>query len=192
LELRTIPNEVFELENLKVFECVRLGHQQTGLRRSLKYRKARNLEMLILSNNQIESLPDELFELVSLKRLYLDGNRIATLSSGIAKLKNLVTLDLAKNRLTVLPPRLGEMQSLENLILHDNLLRELPFEIGLLGNLKWLSLRGNDLANIPLEILTQSTDGIRNYCKQVLPRATVRLNEAKLLIVGEGGLGRLV
>lgn len=190
-QLRTIPDEVFELENLKVLSVCGWDDQQTGITEIAQgIARLRNLEMLILSNNQIETLPDELFELVSLKRLYLDGNRIATLSSGIAKLKNLVTLDLAKNRLTVLPPRLGEMQSLENLILHDNLLRELPFEIGLLGNLKWLSLRGNDFANIPLEILTQSTHGIRNYCKQVLREQTVRLNEAKLLIVGEGGVGK--
>lgn len=68
---------------------------------------------LDLSSNELETLPDEICLLVSLKKLRLEGNRISRL-----------------------PANFPGLYKLEKLYLNDNELRELPVDMANLENLK--------------------------------------------------------
>jgi internalin A len=195
--LEEIPKQVFEIEDLRSlnisggWESSGWGKERTNLKElPPDIIKLRNLESLILNKNQIHTLPRELFELENLQTLSLEGNEIQQIPIEIAKLKNLRTLNLSCNQLEELPLEIGELVNLETLDLTRNKLEELPLEIGRLENLSQISVDRNKIKNIPLEILHRSTEAIVNYCKSVLEERVIRLYEAKLLIVGEGGVGK--
>lgn len=58
-------------------------------------------------------------------------------------------------------------------------------------NFKGIVLEGNPLESPPVEIVKEGRDAVRNYFKSIaVIEETVRLFEAKLLIVGEGGVGK--
>jgi len=164
---------------------------------------------LDLCELQLTNLPPEVFELTNLKELYLDSNQLAELPAEIAQLVNLRVLSLTDNQLTNLPPTIVELKHLEWLYIGKNQLENLPPEITQLPNLKVISLNKNQIkvlpetiANLPHlkvlslydnplifpppEILTQGTPEILTY---------LRLKKepqwaAKLLLVGEGGVGK--
>lgn len=68
---------------------------------------------LDLSDNDIETLPDEICLLVSLKKLKLEGNRITRLPTQFPGLYKLEKLYLNNNDLTELPLDIGNMVNLK-------------------------------------------------------------------------------
>lgn len=191
-QLENIPEAIFDLEKIRILE---IGGGFAPTRTKITYipadiQKLKNLEVLNLSKNQIRTLPKELFELSNLRQLYLSGNDLEFIPPEIAKLKNLIKLDLSNNRLRLLPKEIGELKHLETLDLENNKIESVPKEIGKLKNLIRISLENNGTKNIPVEILNQSTAAIINYCKSLLEEKVVNLYESKLLIVGEGGVGK--
>ena len=92
-------------------------------------------------------------------------------------------------------PAAGDRQltNLQELDLRDNQLTALPPEIGQLKNLKELDLRDNPLP-IPPEILDKTKEPeaiITWYLQNVLSGAPTRpLNEAKVILVGQGAVGK--
>ncbi|WP_228057979.1 COR domain-containing protein [Nostoc sp. LEGE 12447] len=56
--------------------------------------------------------------------------------------------------------------------------------------LKTLDINGNPLENPPIEIAAKGIDAIRDYFRQLEAEGTDYLYEAKLLIIGEGGVGK--
>jgi len=62
-----------------------------------------------------------------------------------------------------------------------------------LGNFKnscQLSIWGNPLETPPLEIAEKGIEAIRNYFAELDKDLKLSLNEAKVLIVGQGGVGK--
>jgi len=131
--------------------------------------------VLVLSGNELSTLPPEICQLKSLKTLHLSHNRLSTLPSEISELTNLEVLRLFNNELSALPPEIcqltnlkrlylsgnqlstlpsaiGELTNLKALYLRDNVLNTLPSEIGKLTNLEWLALRDNQLSELPTSI----------------------------------------
>lgn len=189
--LEEIPSEVFELTDLKNLSVSGGFVEKTRIKNiPPAIAKLQCLETLTLNNNQIQELPKELFELKNLRQLSLGKNEITHLPKEIGNLKGLRKLDLSQNQLRALPAEIAELNNLETLDLNENLLTRLPLEIGKLGTLIRLSLHENHIENVPLEILNQSSSAIINYCRSVLEEQVTRLYEAKLLIVGEGGVGK--
>jgi small GTP-binding protein len=189
-DLDHIPGEVFELTEL---ETLSIGSAYGGRRTNVTeipsaIGRLTRLTTLVLAKNRIQHLPPELFELRSLRQLYLAHNDLTTVPDGISSLTELRKLDLSHNRLTLIPPSISDLLHLETLDLNNNALASLPLTIGKLDRLIRLSVSRNQIKNVPLEILSQPTEAIRNYCRAVLADQTVRLYEAKLLIVGEGGV----
>ena len=151
-----------------------------------------NLQILYLNNNQLTALPPEIGNLVNLTRLYLYSNQLTALPPEIGNLVNLTYLHLSINRLTALRPEIGKLINLQDLYLNNNQLTALPPEIGKLINLRDLILHTNQLP-IPPEILelADKPDEIINYYLQHLTTTEKKsLNEAKMLIVGQGGVGK--
>nr|WP_049769521.1 COR domain-containing protein [Rippkaea orientalis] len=87
-----------------------------------------------------------------------------------------------------LPPEIGQLTNLSYLYLQSNQLRELPPEIRQLTKLNILDLRGNSLP-IPPEILEKIYEPatILNY---YFAEKKKPLNEVKMLLVGQGSVGK--
>src|SRR6266704_2782410 len=101
----------------------------------------------------------------------------------------LLRLDLDRLKLTHLPPELWQFASLHTLDLNNNQLSNLPAALFQLANLRWLDLSGNPQLQIPPpEVVDQGTSAVLAYL-HALPQAVERF-EAKLLLVGEGGMGK--
>jgi len=84
---------------------------------------------LYLGENNISSLPPEIFELSKLQTLGLFHNKITFLPKDIEKLSNLQVLNLQGNQLTTLPSELVKLNALTRLELGRNRISSLPFSI---------------------------------------------------------------
>ena len=109
----------------------------------------KNLIYLNLGNNKIQSISESLGELNDLKQLYLQSNSFSTLPFSIGKLKNLEILDLSSNRIEELPSFLGNLLNLKQLYLAGNNFSILPGSFNNLQNLIELYLQDNKLDIFP-------------------------------------------
>lgn len=175
--------------------------------------RATELRTLDISGNRLIDLPPELANLKSLERLYLSGNCFTDFPEAVTRLTNLVVLDLSHNRvqklslrnssfgrlsklnlsnndLSQLPHYIGELRQLKELNLSDNRLDSLPRSMLRMSRLSVLSLHKNSEVAMPPEILRQSAHDILAFYFQTRDRESGRLNEAKMIIVGEGEVGK--
>jgi small GTP-binding protein len=152
------------------------------------------LIVLFLYNNQIADL-SPISPLTALTDLDLGGNQIADLSP-ISPLTELNYLDLSYNQIADLSSLIG-LKDLIRLHLKNNKITRLPDELVELGmKIKWeddneggIILEGNPLETPPIEIIKQGTKAVRNYFEE-LKKESVHLLHAKLLIVGNGEVGK--
>jgi len=106
-------------------------------------------------------------------------------------------LDLSSNQLSELPKEIAELKSLQYLDLSSNQLSELPKEIAEMSKeINWsssyskgINLYNNPLKHPPIEIIKQGKEKVLNYFESIEQNA-INLFEAKLLLVGEGGVGK--
>ncbi len=169
---------------------------------------------LDLRNKPLSELPDEITQLTELKYLHISYTRLTTLPDSIGDLKNLEILDLPNNQFTEVPPAIINLTKLWGLSLERNRLRELPEFIGQLPNLRYLYLQGNKLTSVPTSLaqLEQlrtlklddnplnpalksaydaGIDELRAYLRSLAePARREELYEAKLVLVGEGDVGK--
>jgi Leucine-rich repeat (LRR) protein len=120
--LTQIPDKVFEIKELKVLK---------------------------LFGNQLDSVSSRIGELVNLEELYIGKNNLTTLPKEIGQLKNLKILSLQYNEIDSLPNEIGDLEKLETLWLDQNRLVHLTDSIGKLKNLKVLQVRFNRLEALP-------------------------------------------
>ena len=118
----------------------------------VKLNLAQDNGKLDLSECELESIPEEAFEVECLTELSLAGNNLSCLPPEIGKLRNLEKLQLSGNRLREVPDELCLLDNLEGLWLHGNLLEQLPSDIGALPHLKQLAIAGNRLTSLPESI----------------------------------------
>ncbi|MFC2146554.1 COR domain-containing protein [Acidobacteriota bacterium] len=153
------------------------------------------LTMLDLSNNQITDI-SPLKELTQLTPLYLVDNQITDIST-LKELKQLKELCLDINQITDISP-LKELKHLNRLDLRRNKISHLPREITELHMaIVWkngilfedINLYGNPLESPPVEVVKQGDAAVRNYFRE-LEEESVRLLQSKLLIVGNGEVGK--
>lgn len=160
------------------------------------------LTVLSLTDNQLTELPPQIGRLSTLKELLLNNNQLTALPLEIGQLTALTVLSLTDNHLTALPPEIGHLSSLTWLYLTNNQLTALPPEIGHLSALTKLFLHDNPGLNLPPEVLgpTPREESPRNptanpslilgyyFARQ---RGQSRpLNEVKVLVLGEVGVGK--
>ncbi len=151
------------------------------------------LKTLNLSNNKLSELPESLGKLDQLSELQLSGNQFIQLPICLRQLGQLRSLTLSNNQLTSVPEWLPELTHLQSISFYNNRITDLPPS---LAKLKYLN--EIDLDNNPLNPELAATYAISHnsgleVVKQYL-RAKVAtqftLNEAKLVLVGEGESGK--
>lgn len=134
------------------------------------------LHLLNLDQNRLKELPESISKLRNLRMLSLTGNLLTELPESMGRLSKLKRLFLENNRLTKLSEALLNLRQLRELYLHENKALRLPAEV--LGP-KWDS--GNQAAK-PDEIL--------KYYFRTRGGERRPLNEAKLILVGRGAVGK--
>ena len=124
-QLTTLPPEIGQLTALTTLY---LNHNQlTALPHEISQLTA--LTELWLDNNQLTALPPEINQLTALMELYLYNNRLTVLPLEIGQLTAMTTLFLFNNQLTALPSEMRSLTALTHLFLHDNDTLGLPLEV---------------------------------------------------------------
>jgi internalin A len=170
------------------------------------------LTNLHLYNNRLTALPDAIGQLAQLTALDVSGNQLTALPEAIGQLTQLTTLDVSGNQLTAVPDAIGKLTKLTTLNISINRLNSLSECLRDIVSLRGLYLHGNDALGMPIEVLGPATitlsrpiDSWSYYSAlQKTPanaadildyyfrtRGGARpLNEAKLILVGFGGVGK--
>ncbi|MDZ7964817.1 MAG: COR domain-containing protein, partial [Nostoc sp. DedSLP03] len=92
---------------------------------------------------------------------------------------------------TQIPEALAKLTNLTQLDLRNNQITQIPEALAKLTNLTQLDLNGNQITQIPLEILnSKDVKEISNYLRQIRISETRPLHEAKLLLIGQGSVGK--
>ena len=125
--------------------------------------------------------------MTNLQSLDLGHTQLTTLPAEIGQLTNLQSLDLGHTQLTTLPAEIGQLTYLQELALSHTQLTILPVELGQLTTLHWLNLGGTSL-NLPPEITDQGD--APHHILEYYFQPSRPLNEAKVVLVGEGGVGK--
>jgi small GTP-binding protein len=174
--------QLTKLTNLKLRD-----NQLTSL--PLEITNLTNLTQLDLASNQLASVLPEIANLTNLTLLFLHINQLTSVPPEIANLTNLTYLALNRNQLMSLPPEITRLTNLTNLHLGNNRLTSVPPEISTLTNLAYLDLSKNQLP-IPPETLANPKD-VKAILAAIAGLNTgERLNEAKMLVVGDGKVGK--
>jgi internalin A len=206
--LTEFPIETFQLEFL-----TDLYLQDNKLKSiPVEIKNLRFLERLLLHNNQIENIPPEISQLKKLKYLTLSKNRLKNIPIEITKLGFLEILALSNNKIKTLPAEIYKLEFLKVLGLSNNQLESIPDELGKLEHLFLVDLRNNPIntfksnklvrqgngvyvpahaPQLPDDFLQQQyAEKVYYYLTAILEQENRALNEAKLILVGEGAVGK--
>src|SRR6476661_2236879 len=189
-QITSIPEEIGQLWNLTDLDLS--FNQITSIPEEIG--QLSNLIVLFLSNNQITSIPEDLGQLWNLTDIYLSSNQITSIPENLGQLWNLTKLDLSDNQITSIPEDLGQLSNLAVLFLSNNQIEKIPECLETLPKLERLDLRRNPLPISP-EVLGDKEDpgtpaAIFNYLRQLRSGEVLPLNEAKVLLVGQGSVGK--
>ncbi|MDV3347677.1 COR domain-containing protein [Leptothoe sp. LEGE 181152] len=196
-QLTSIPKELSQLNNL---EFLNLGKNQLISIPKRLY-KLNNLIQVVLDDNQLTSIPRELGQLNNLTDLYLFGNQLTSIPKELGQLNSLTELHLDENQLTSIPKELSQLNNLTLLSLSENQLTSIPKELDQLTNLTKLFLHENEQLGISAEILGSTWQEVNSGATPSKPADILNyyfriqtdrqpLNEAKLILVGFGAVGK--
>jgi internalin A len=156
--------------------------------------------VLLLNHLGLTTLPESISQLSQLRDLYLSHNQLTTLPESISQLSQLRDLYLSDNKLTTLPESISQLSQLRLLYLDGNGLTTLPESLKNLKQLEKLYLHGNEALGLPVEVLGPSWQEssatpskpaeILEYYFRARGSEKRPLNEAKLIIVGRGAVGK--
>ena len=109
---------------------------------------ADSLEVLNLSGNALDTLPDDLHRLHRLRVLFCSDNRFTTLAESFGRCGGLDIVGFKANRIRTVPAN-ALPPSLRWLILTDNEIEQLPDSLGACTRMQKLMLAGNRLRTLP-------------------------------------------
>ena len=158
-----------------------------------------SLDILFLSENNFETIPECIGNMQNLRVLSLRGNRLTTLSSKNLPSASMVWLILTNNKIATIDPNVRELVHLRKLMLSHNRLTSIPLEIGECKNLELIRLANNEINTpLPREFLTLpklawiSLAGnpiIRcpPTTEKIIPKSSVSYDES--VVLGKGASG---
>lgn len=185
---------------------------ESSVRHRLALARISGKRRVNLGELQLTTVPPELREFRNLTSLMLNGNKLTELPAWIGEFPELETLDVSYNSLAALPDQLGELKSLDGLLLSHNELTELPDSMSRLSQLEGLDISRNQLNTLPdwlpdlphlkvlriydNPLLSPPPEIVANGRNSVLDflrarrQGSSRQWESKMLLVGEGGVGK--
>lgn len=204
-----LPAEIGDLKNLKYINLTEMELSEFPS----SICNLKNLEILYAGYNNLKTLPKGFSKLGKLRGLFLHDNDFSVFPAGLRNHSSLVELTIGKNirqipkriasfrelnrlclignNLESLPSEIADIEKLSQLELNGNSLKEIPTQIGFMPNLSELNIRGNDL---PASLLSAERDGSSVLLAQIRslsdPENVTPLFEAKLMITGEGKVGK--
>lgn len=147
--LTKFPREIFDLaDSLEILDLS--GNQLDTLPEDL-HRLSR-LRVLFCSDNRFTELPECLGRCTALTMVGFKANRIERVS-GAALPPLLRWLILTDNRISQLPDELGQRPLLQKLMLAGNRLQQLPHSLGQCQRLELLRIAANQLTELPQWLL---------------------------------------
>jgi small GTP-binding protein len=163
----------------------------------------KNLERLRLGRNKLKDINIDLSVFANLLTLDLRSNRLEEIPENIGVLTNLIVLFLKDNNLQKIPSSIEKLTNLQRLTLDSNKLRFLPNSIAELDNLEGsikisnrniinkITVSDNPLISPPLEIASKGYTSIKKYFNSISNATEIKhLSEVKLILVGEGRVGK--
>ena len=167
-KLTALPKGVKRLKDLS---RLKIGHNKLTATDGIE--RLKRLQILMLENNNIESVPREVFtNLRKLEIMHCAHNNIRDIPADIRFLRHLKDLDLAGNKLISLPPDLFLLPRLEVLNASNNKISRVP-TINIKGRLNRklvsIDLSDNTLVKFPEHLLfmTEKLDLCRNKIKSI-------------------------
>lgn len=109
------------------------------------------LEILDLSNNLLDHVPDEIVRFKKLKILFLSNNRFTQFPLILGQCQSLSMIGFKSNAISYIPEH-AFPETLQWLILTDNELERIPASIGNCSPLEKVALAGNKLTQLPEEL----------------------------------------
>lgn len=175
--LQTLPETLKNLHQLRVLglSAMRLSHLPEFLG------QLTNLQAIGLANNGLTSVPHWLIHFTELTRLYLGTEEKNMGPWGFGS--------TVGNKLTSLPEWLSELVNLSVLTIEDNQLTDLPPSFAKLEHLEEIKLDNNPLNPELAAAYEEGLDAVKAYLHAKAEEQIV-LNEAKLILVGEGEVGK--
>ncbi len=162
----------------------------------------RSLEILQLIHNPLHILPKAICTLIGLKILDIRDTQITTLPPEIAKLTSLTTLVIGSGQVPgvgvaqsdlatfeELPEEVGDLVELTHLVAGGQRLSDLPSTLGQLERLQEVILEKNPLNPELAAANEQGLNAVKKYLR-AKAEASIVLNEAKLILIGEGDVGK--
>ncbi|MGE5655985.1 MAG: COR domain-containing protein [Actinomycetota bacterium] len=199
-QLTSLPEclkQLIQLQELYISQ-----NRLTSLPESLAH--LTQLQTLGLSGNQLTSLPESLAHLTQLQTLGLSGNQLTSLPICLGKLTQLQKLGLAANGIVQLPEWIGNLKELCHIYLgseehigrwafgfggRDNNIADLPVAFIKFDHLTTLVLNKKPLNPDLAAAYEQGIEAVMQYLR-AKAEGKVTLNEAKLILVGEGEVGK--
>ena len=186
LGLSTLPSTILRLKNL-----IRLDLSGNNLRTlPPQIGQLRSLRALNLTKNPaFRRFPREIGLLTSLQQLFVGPCELTELPAEFGQLRNLALLILFTDKLRSLPEEFGNLTQLTHVAIRSEALEKLPNGMRDFAHLEQLRLEAP--LGIPAEILGNQMEpqAILDYYFRSR-RGPRPLNEAKLIVVGRGAVGK--
>ncbi|MCE7922801.1 MAG: TIR domain-containing protein [Haliscomenobacteraceae bacterium CHB4] len=199
-KLRVLPESIKNLKSLIQLDVH--SNYLSSLPKGIG--ELKEMTELDVSSNQINSLPENLNLLKKLLILNISDNQITALIESIGELEKLIELNISQNQISTFPDTFSELVKLNRIRASHNCFQFFPRSILNNPNIKTIgfddkdanygyqniSLFGNPISDVPPEVLKKGMNAVRAYFAAQENSETLRLYEAKLLIVGEPGAGK--
>lgn len=147
----------------------------------------RSLAEIDLSDNVLESLPAQIWQLRNLRMLVLANNPLNILANDISNNRKLLVLALSGTKIKNLPASIKNLSQLETLSLNNNELSQIPEDIKDIASLRIVDLSSNELTNIPNDIdklINLERLLLDNNDLESLPNSLKNIAQLKLQVQG--------
>lgn len=148
--LKTFPNELYEIE--ESLEYLDLTDNNIDSLPEDFYR-FKNLKILFLSNNRFNHVPKVLSKLPKLSMIGIRNNQIKTFEENSLPLTTR-WLILTDNEIEKLPNFMGDLKLLQKCMLSGNKIKSLPKSMSKCENLELLRISSNKLNSFPTFLLS--------------------------------------